>query len=97
MTGLPRISRFEGHVISLHVSTASPLCGNPSSGNMRSEVRLKAQILQCFQAGPQKVIPGARLLLLGLMGRWGEVGQLAGPRGVTTTDGIATLRSGRPR
>lgn len=46
--------------------------------------------------GPQKVIPGARLLL-GLMGILGEVGQLAEPSGVTTTEGMATLRSDRPR
>lgn len=46
--------------------------------------------------GPQKVIPGARLLLLGLMGTLGEVGQLLWPSGVTTTEGIVTLRSGWP-
>ena len=47
--------------------------------------------------GPQKVIPGARLLLLGLMGTLGEVGQLLGPSEVTITEGIATLCSARPR
>lgn len=46
--------------------------------------------------GPQKVIPGARLLW-GLVGTLGEVGQLAEPSGVTITEGIATLRSGLPR
>lgn len=44
--------------------------------------------------GPQKVIPGARLLLLGLMGVLGEVGQLDGPSGVTSTLGMAALLSG---
>lgn len=46
--------------------------------------------------GPQNVIPGARLLLLGLMGVRGDVGQLEGPSGVTTTLGITALLSAPP-